>query len=474
MPRRWVGYLLEPVDAASVGVFRIVFGSLVAIDALRFLGGGYVDEYFVAPRIHFTYLYLDGVQPLARPWMYAHMWTLATAALLLALGLAYRLAAIVLCGTYAYFFLLEQAIYQNHYYLILLFTGLLLWIPADRAYALDTLWRSPRPAVVPRWSVLILRFQLFVMYAYGAIAKLNADWLRGEPMYSLFTQADAAVPAIAHTVPPALLAYGIAYAGIACDVAIPLLLVWRRTVWLGFTLACAFHVLNGIFLNIGIFSYLAVGAITIFFAPDWPRRLRAWMTATPAPHPAPHGPAAPTGRTRVLLAALHVYVVLQLLVPLRHVLYPGPVNWTEEGHRFSWHMKLRSKRASMTMTATDPATGRQWQLDPAADLSHRQLDKLRTAPDILLQYVHAQRDRLRAAGVSDPVITVDWWCSLNGRAAQRLVDPTVNLAAVERSWRPASWILPLADPPAGRGRSPSDASEPPRAVLTGENGLREP
>jgi vitamin K-dependent gamma-carboxylase len=72
--------------------------------------------------------------------------------------------------------------------------------------------------------------------------------------------------------------------------------------------------------------------------------------------------------------------------------------------------------------------------------------KLRTAPDLLLQYVHAQRDRLRAAGVADPVITVDWWCSLNGRPPQRLVDPAVNLAAVERSWRPAPWILPLADP----------------------------
>ncbi len=441
-----MGYLLEPVDAASVGVFRIVFGTLIAIDALHFIAGGYVDAYFVAPRIHFTYLYLDVVQPLARPWMYAHMWGLATAALLLAVGVAYRLVAVLLCAAYAYFFLLEQSIYQNHYYLILLFSGLLIWIPADRAYALNRLWRPLRPAVVPRWAVLILRCQLFVMYIYGAIAKLNADWLRGEPMYSLFTQADAAVPAIAHVVPPALLAYGIAYAGILCDVAIPLLLVCRRTVWLGFILASTFHILNGIFLQIGIFSYLAVGAITIFFAPDWPRRLRAWLTATPAPHPAPSTPAAPTRGTRLLLAALHVYVVLQLIVPLRHLLYPGPVSWTEEGHRFAWHMKLRSKRSTLTITATDPATGRRWQLDPATDLSDRQMVKLRTAPDLLLQYVHAQRDRLRAAGVADPVITVDWWCSLNGRPPQRLVDPAVNLAAVERSWRPAPWILPLADP----------------------------
>ena len=65
----------------------------------------------------------------------------------------------------------------------------------------------------------------------------------------------------------------------------------------------------------------------------------------------------------------------------------------------------------------------------------------------MLQYVHHHRDRLRAEGIRDPVITVDWFTSLNGRPYQRLVDPTVNLAAVERTWRHSPWIIPLSDSP---------------------------
>jgi hypothetical protein len=58
--------------------------------------------------------------------------------------------------------------------------------------------------------------------------------------------------------------------------------------------------------------------------------------------------------------------------------------------------------------------------------------------------VHFVRDRLRAQGI-DPMIKVDWSCSLNGRPVQPLVDPNIDLAAVERSWRPATWIFPLRE-----------------------------
>jgi protease I len=40
-------------------------------------------------------------------------------------------------------------------------------------------------------------------------------------------------------------------------------------------------------------------------------------------------------------------------------------------------------------------------------------------------------------------ICVDWMCELNGRPPRPLADPEVDLAKVERSMRPASWILPL-------------------------------
>ena len=436
---RWIDYLNQPVDAASLGVFRFVFGAMLAWDANRYLAYGWVDEYFVHPTMHFTYFYFDFVQPLPPPWIYAHFWFITAAAVLVALGLFYRVATVALALSYTYFFLLEQSVYMNHYYLIALLCWLMTVMPAHRAYSLDR-WRGATvAATVPYWCVLLLRLQLFIVYFYGAIAKVNPDWLRAEPMYSELVRRGDNVPVIAYRIPPALLAYAIAYSGLIVDAAIPILLSLRRTRWIGFALAFAFHALNAIFLNIGIFSYLMIGAITIFFDPDWPRRLvrRLGMSKQAVPL------IRQEGRTSTaLLVILHIYVVFQLTFPFRHLLFPGAVSWSEEGHRFAWHMKLRKKDSNITIIAKDPSTGRQWAIDPTADLRRRQLAKLATFPDIMLQYVHYKRDQLKSEGIADPEIRVEWKCSLNGGPVGLLLDPEVDLTKVERTWRPSPWILP--------------------------------
>jgi hypothetical protein len=48
------------------------------------------------------------------------------------------------------------------------------------------------------------------------------------------------------------------------------------------------------------------------------------------------------------------WLILQLGLPFRHFLIPGDANWTEEGHRFSWRMMLRSKVGVARLTLFDP------------------------------------------------------------------------------------------------------------------------
>jgi hypothetical protein len=431
--RKWADFLCAPVDAASLGVVRIVLGVMVAWDAVRYYQTGWIAEYYILPKWNFSYPYFHWVRPWPDDWMYVHFAALFVLALLVAVGLYTRIALGLLFLAYTYVFLLEKSVYMNHYYLISLLCFLMTWMHPQRAFSLDRRRRPDLPAMAPRWNVLLLRFQFFVVYFYGAIAKLNSDWLAGEPMYSRIVAHAPDVPAFADRLPPALLAYLIAYGGLAIDAAVPLLLCMRRTRWIGFCIAVAFHLLNELFLNIGVFSYLMTGAITIFFDPDWPRQLARRWRGLPTPMPTP--------RRWTGLALLHVYVLAQLLIPLRHWLYPGAVSWTEEGHRFSWHMKLRAKEGEMTITVTDPNTGRRWQIDPAADLRQRQLKKLHTFPDMVLQYAHFKRDELRAQGVRNAIVNVDWRCSLNGAPPHPLIDPTINLAEEVESLWPARWIL---------------------------------
>lgn len=427
----WTTRLFSPVDGASLAVARIAFGVFVAIDAWRYLGYGWVRQYYIEPEVHFTYLYLDFVRPWPGEGMLVHYGVTSLLGLCTAAGWHYRLTAPLLFLSYLYIFLLEQSVYMNHHYLMVLLAGLLACMPAERVASLDRRRRPELPQTVPFWCVGLLRFQLALVYGYGAIAKLNADWLAGEPMLSSIRDGSAYVPAVAAWIPPEIIAYGIAYGGIAVDASLPILLLWPRLHWLGFPLAIAFHLLNAIFLHIGVFSWLMMALVTIFFAPDWPRR---WLPVSAVV-------CRETPQTRSwVIGLLGLYVTLQLLVPLRHWLFPGDVAWTEEGHRFAWRMKLRGKESEVRLRARDPQSGREWEIDPAADLIPRQHAKLGTFPDILLQYVHYHRDRLRAQGI-EAQIFVDWRCSLNGAPALPLVDPSVDLARVERSWRPATWLL---------------------------------
>ena len=152
----------------------------------------------------------------------------------------------------------------------------------------------------------------------------------------------------------------------------------------------------------------------------------------------------------LVAGAIAIYLAIQILVPLRHLVYPGNVSWTEEGHRFAWHMKLRSKSGEIRFFMTNPLTGATQEIDPHIYLTPLQVSKMAFHPDMILQFSHLLADELSASGESRSEVRVCAVVTLNGRPPQLLIDPTIDLASVEHSLAPASWILPLD------GSTPSD------------------
>jgi vitamin K-dependent gamma-carboxylase len=162
-------------------------------------------------------------------------------------------------------------------------------------------------------------------------------------------------------------------------------------------------------------------------------------------------------RQQLVVGLIVVWIGIQILVPMRYLLYPGNVSWTEEGHRFAWMMKLRDKDAEARFTVRDPATGREWRVSPERYLLRHQVGEMESRPDMILQFAHylarVWAEERKIAGVE---VRARVCASLNGRPAALLVDPQRDLARVERNLRHADWILPLTlpferpDPRAGR------------------------
>jgi vitamin K-dependent gamma-carboxylase-like protein len=150
---------------------------------------------------------------------------------------------------------------------------------------------------------------------------------------------------------------------------------------------------------------------------------------------------------KVLLGFIGVWLAFQVAVPLRHFLYPGNPSWTEQGHRFAWQMKLRDKDATAAFRVRDPASGREWRIEPRAYLARHQAEEMASRPDMILQLAHhLARVWAEQRGIAGVEVRARVCASLNGRKAALLIDPERDLARVERSLRHADWILPLEQP----------------------------
>lgn len=438
--------LNRPLDAASVAAFRIAFGALLLVSTLRFFAHGWVREFYGVPTHFFSYWGFGWVRPLPLSGMYALYAVIAGAALCLMLGIASRMAAALAALAFGYAHFCDKANYLNHYYLITLLLGLLAFVPADREYSLRV-WRRPseRCGQVRAWLLYLLRFQIGVVYVFGGLAKLNADWLMHAEPLRIWLSANAELPILGGVLSEPWAAFVFSWCGALFDLSIVPLLSWRVTRAPAYAVLLVFHVLTALLFRIGMFPWLMIALAPIFWSPSWPRRLFARWSRSPGPVASGIAGASLETTTGVLVLA---YVAAQVLLPLRSALYPGDTRWSEEGFRFAWKVMLIEKAGTLEFEVEDRA-GRRHSVSPSEYLTPFQARMAATQPDMIVQLAYwiAQDCAQRAGG---PVrVYADSEVSFNGRLRRPLIDPKRDLARLRDGLGAKSWILPApSDPPA--------------------------
>lgn len=433
--------LLHPVDAAALATFRVFFGAMMVWEVIRYFQFDWIHRYYIAPEFHFTYEMFPFVAPLSATLMYLMFLAMGISALGIAIGLFYRVSAVLFFVTYTYVFLLDKTQYNNHYYLIILLSFLLVFVDAHRWASVDQKWRPDlRVQIVPFWQQFIFRAQIVIVYFYAAVAKMNVDWLAGQPL-RIWLGNRSDYPVVGPIFATDLGVFFFAYGGLLFDLLIGFALLWKRTRLIAFFFLLFFHLTNKWLFSIGIFPYLMIVATIVFVDPDWPRRI---LKSAPIVEYDSSILPQKLGYSTIAVTFAGVFLLLQILIPFRHWLYPGYVSWTEEGHRFAWHMKLRDKQARIAFTVINPATQKITVVDVSQDLTNRQIRKMAARPDMILQYTHYLKRQWQAVGVASPIIQAHVWASLNGRPYFQLVDPQVNLAEQPQTvFARADWILPL-------------------------------
>jgi len=487
--------LFTPTSIYSIVFFRIAFGAISLWKVIDYIAQGRVARYWLEPAYNFTYSFFPWVTSLPGEGMTYLFYGLGILSVFVMLGFLYRPSILLLGLGDSYTFLLEETRYLNHDYLVILLCFTLFFIPASKHFSLDALlFKRKTDDTLPNWCLYVLRFNIGLPYFFGGIAKLNADWLLGEPM-GLWLSRRTNFPLIGNYFTQDWFVYFATYGGLFLDLlAVPFLL-WSRTRTFMFAALVLFHFTNARWFSIGIFPWLMIAATTLFFPPDWPKRLLyrlknepvriglaaliggvAFATAglwfyekfalpvmlvsfiagalfmvsllkpfTYRPHP--DVVEAPSRGRRILVTGVLIaWVLVHTLLPLRHWLIPGNPSWTEEGHRFAWHMLLRSKQGTLSYLVTDPASGQRLELDPADILPRWQVNKVSSSPHLIHEFAHYIAQKFAEDGFENVEVRAISQSSLNGREPQFLVSPTVNLAAEPlNSWN-AEWIEPLDEP----------------------------
>lgn len=434
-------YLFTEVDNSGLIVLRIAFGFLIIMESAGAIATGWVKETFVDPEFTFSFIAFEWLQPLPGNGMYFYYAIMAVFGLAVMLGWHYRIAISGFAVMWTFTYLMQKSHYNNHYYLLVLLCFLMMLMPAHRYHSLDVK-RKPalKKLTCPRWCYSIFILQLWIVFTYASIAKMYPDWIDGSIISMWFT-AKSKLPVIGPLLEKAWMVPLVAYGGIFYDLLIIPMLLWKKTRIPGVIISLFFHGFNSAVFHIGIFPYLMIGMMVLFFPPEKVRSL--FFKKKPAIPAAADETVTMPKNFGVWAAVMVVYFAFQVLLPLRHHLFEGNVLWTEEGHRMSWRMMLRSKGGNVHFELKDPVSHETRKIYPTEFVSANQARKMGSRPDMIWQAAQYLKEKNKRDGLY-PEIYVHAKVSLNGRPMQKYIDSSVNMAEVP--WEPfqhSAWILPF-------------------------------
>ena len=428
--------LFQPIDNAPLIIFRIFFGFLLAAETFGAILTGWVKENFIKPEFTFSHIGMEWLQPLPGNGMYFYFATMGILGILVMIGYKYRLtlSAFTILWTLTYW--MQKTSYNNHYYMLILVCLIMIFLPANRYASIDA---KQNPEIkswsMPQWCSWVMILQIAIVYLFATLSKFYPDWLDGTFTKNLLANKSP-FPFVQDIFNQKCFYLFIAYSGIAFDLLIVPLLLWKKTRTFAFIASLIFHLFNAVTLQIGIFPFFAL-SFAVFFYP--PEKIRAVFFKKKAVLDFDN---LPSDRNKsILLYFFLPYFILQILLPIRHWFIKGDVLWTEEGHRLSWRMMLRSRSGYTVFKIVDKQSGQEIRYNVRSKLTEKQFNMVSDKPDAIWQFAQRIKKEFASQG-KDVSIFADTHVSVNGKKLKQFIDPKVDLASADWNYFSHNdWIL---------------------------------
>ena len=435
-------YLDLHVDSSSLVLFRVLFGLQMMFSLVRFWSNGWIETIYNQPAFHFKYYGFSWVQSLAE-YNYLLFSICLLAALFVTIGYKYKFSIILFFLSFTYIELIDKTTYLNHYYFISIISFILIFLPANCRFSLDSISKGISYSKIPKWNIDIIKIMLALVYFYSGIAKINSDWLIEAMPLSLWLPQKYDLYLIGGIMSEKWLAYVMSWCGMIFDISIGFLLLSKSFRNYGYILVFIFHSLTAVlFPSIGMFPYIMITFTVIFLDTKIHKyiiqKINSFFLMKEF-----SGDKKFTNNNKYIITFLTFILIIQILFPLRHLLYDNHLFWSEEGYRFSWRVMLIEKTGLTTFTITDMDSDRRVVVDNKIFLTSFQESKMSFQPDMILEYAHFLGNHYKNIGFINPKVTADSFVTLNGRLNTRFVKQNIDLFLIKDGFKKYSWITPL-------------------------------
>ena len=446
----------EQISIAPLIIFRLIFGLLTLFGTIRFLSKGWVDEMYIQPDFFFGFYGLEWVKPLAGDWMYLPFILMILGSFGIIFGLFYRLAAALYFLSFTYVELLDKTNYLNHYYFVSLVAFLMIWLPANKDFSLDVAWRKKKSFVsIPKFNIQILQFQLACVYVFAGIAKLNSDWLFEAQPLSIWLSSHGDMPVLGELLKQKWVAYLFSWFGCIYDLFIVFFLLMNRTRPIAYFFVIAFHLLTAYLFPIGVFPYVMISLTLIFFSVQFHEKIIIFLKNKISYRvEKKYNTVITETRSKNMFYGFIFFILLQIAIPFRHILYPGELFWNEEGFRFSWRVMLMHKEGLAQFYVHDSKTDGEIEVINSDYLTRKQEEQMSTQPDMLIQFAHHLQQEFkdkslkinnRTYQIKNPTVHADVYVTLNGRPSQLMISKNVDLSSLKYNLQHRNWLENFKD-----------------------------
>jgi hypothetical protein len=254
-------FLDTRVDGRALGIARIILGLAAFAKGsvtLALVSGYERDSYLTFPYGPFELSTPEGATATA----IGIFWLVS--ALLFTVGFGTRASGALLTSAIFLTIWIDQQFYSNHLYLLGTAVALMSIAGAGSRLSIDARRGLVSPTV-PRWSILLIKFQLTSVYFFAAVTKLNDGFLSGAVMERAFEAS------MRERVERFIALDTLAPLAVATELFLAFAFWSKRLRVVALPVGLGFHLLNVLLMdrvgtiNLSIFALIMLSLMIVFF-----------------------------------------------------------------------------------------------------------------------------------------------------------------------------------------------------------------